>query len=745
MANDQSKRLAVDLVAKVDKLEKEMKKARNVANDNFSAIEKRGRQFAGRLEKDIGGAVSRVGGLFKEFGAGLIGGVGGLSGLVATTREIAKGIAEIGDSAKRAGLSNKAFQELSYVAKVNRVEVDSLVDGIKELNIRASEFAATGKGGAAGALQQLGYDSTTLAMKLKDPSELFTEIIGKLAQLDRASAIRLADEIFGGNGGEKFVQLLDQGEKGIRDQIKAAHDLGAVLADDVIAKADEVDRKFQAIATTIGFGVRGAIVEAVSALDDFLDRAKQITEQNDTNISAQLAAIGKQRLDIENELRRLNNGEGVGDGILGTSIGETSPAERIAELTRENEALAVQEQRLLAVSEARRKASAAAAASVQRPPISISTSASDTKNSFSSLDEIVSKYVEDVIKAESGGNANAKNSASSATGLGQFIKSTWLDLFKKNFPDRAKEMSDATILALRSDAEISRKLIEAYARENADILRQAGVSVNEAALHLAHFLGPQGAVSVLTAKAGTPVSQVLGSDAIAANPSILGNGATVDDVISYANKRAGAAAQIEADYKAAKEAVKEFDAAQKLASQSAEQLGSAVGGALKGLMDAFADGKLEASELLGIVTQLAGALLRMPGGIIGQGGFLGGLLGSVLHTGGVAGSSGTKRSVSPAAFVGAPRYHSGGVAGLKPGEIPAILQRGELIIPRGGKMPAVGGGGGQSVIINAPINAPGADAAQLARVERSVQELGKNIPKMVVATNRQVKVRNQRP
>lgn len=43
------------------------------------------------------------------------------------------------------------------------------------------------------------------------------------------------------------------------------------------------------------------------------------------------------------------------------------------------------------------------------------------------------------------------------------------------------------------------------------------------------------------------------------------------------------------------------------------------------------------------------------------------------------------------------------------------------------------GGGGSSIVINAPINAPGADAAALARVERSVHELGRNIPKMVDA------------
>lgn len=73
-------------------------------------------------------------------------------------------------------------------------------------------------------------------------------------------------------------------------------------------------------------------------------------------------------------------------------------------------------------------------------------------------------------------------------------------------------------------------------------------------------------------------------------------------------------------------------------------------------------------------------------------------------------------------FAGARRYHKGGVAGLMPGEVSVILQRGEVVIPKGGVRSA----GGQSIVIHAPINAPGADAAALAHVKRSVQEFGTN-------------------
>jgi hypothetical protein len=56
---------------------------------------------------------------------------------------------------------------------------------------------------------------------------------------------------------------------------------------------------------------------------------------------------------------------------------------------------------------------------------------------------------------------------------------------------------------------------------------------------------------------------------------------------------------------------------------------------------------------------------------------------SVAHGGGTAGASlWMQRTVSPLLFGNAPRYHSGGVAGLRSDEVPAILQRGEIIRTR---------------------------------------------------------------
>jgi hypothetical protein len=58
----------------------------------------------------------------------------------------------------------------------------------------------------------------------------------------------------------------------------------------------------------------------------------------------------------------------------------------------------------------------------------------------------------------------------------------------------------------------------------------------------------------------------------------------------------------------------------------------------------------------------------------------GGILSGIFHTGGIVGDGGQLRAVNPLVFANAPRYHTGGMAGLKPNEVPAILQRGEEVL-----------------------------------------------------------------
>jgi hypothetical protein len=267
--------------AEVGKLRSDFNKATGIVDGSMTKMERSSRKAAKGIESNMTQAAQKIGGAFKSFGTGLFAGLaaGGIAGIVNQFGAVASSVASIGDEAKRAGLSAKAFQELGYVAKANRIEVDALTDGMKELSLRADEYIATGKGSAAESFQRLGISAEELKKKLQDPSALFTEIIGKLSQLDKAAQIRISDELFGGTGGEKFVQLISQGEQGIKDTIAEAHRLGAVMDDEVIASAAELDKKFNAIATTVGTALKTAIVEAATELQKFIDQFRAFDER----------------------------------------------------------------------------------------------------------------------------------------------------------------------------------------------------------------------------------------------------------------------------------------------------------------------------------------------------------------------------------------------------------------------------------------------------------------------------------
>ena len=112
-----------------------------------------------------------------------------------------------------------------------------------------------------------------------------------------------------------------------------------------------------------------------------------------------------------------------------------------------------------------------------------------------------------------------KNKNSSASGVGQFLDSTWSDFAAAN-PDLFKGMTPAQVMAAKSDPGLGAKAITWLAQRNAGVLSGAGATPTGQSLGIAHYIGPTAAAKVMAAPDNAPVSSFVSPDAVQANKEI---------------------------------------------------------------------------------------------------------------------------------------------------------------------------------------------------------------------------------
>lgn len=136
-------------------------------------------------------------------------------------------------------------------------------------------------------------------------------------------------------------------------------------------------------------------------------------------------------------------------------------------------------------------------------------------------------------KIESGDRPYIKAGSSSASGLYQFIRATWIG-------EGGKWGSDMSLAFGGLKPPVSEQLARAktFTEKNAAILRQKGIPVNKASLYAAHFFGAGMAAKVIGADTDARADAIAGEAATKANPSIL-RGKTVGQFLTWLNKKTG--------------------------------------------------------------------------------------------------------------------------------------------------------------------------------------------------------------
>lgn len=138
-----------------------------------------------------------------------------------------------------------------------------------------------------------------------------------------------------------------------------------------------------------------------------------------------------------------------------------------------------------------------------------------------------------LAQIESGNRPYVKAASSSASGLYQFIRSTWIGEGGKWGGDMSQAFG-----GLKPTVEEQLQRAKTFTAKNADFLRSRSIPINKASLYAAHFFGPQTAARVIGADVNERADLIAGNAATVANPSIL-KGKTVGQFLTWLHKKTG--------------------------------------------------------------------------------------------------------------------------------------------------------------------------------------------------------------
>lgn len=589
----------------------------------------RGIARARRRATGLGGVFDRVGRRAAALGRTMaLAFAGGSVALFAVVRRAIETADQIGKTAQRIGLSAEALQELRFAARRAGVDLDTFDQALSAMVRRAGE-AQRGNEAFAEAFRAVGLSAEEL--RQLRPEEILRRVADGLARIpNEAEQIAVADQIFS-EAGRRIINVLRLTSRGFDAAAAAAHRLGVILTDETIARAARANDELSDMEQVLRLTATAAALELMPAMRRL---ARAMT---DPAFLAGLRETGKLLSRLIVILGRYGQEliAVIGGLVLFSTLSRIRVPPIIAGLL---------------------SAFAAAAAAM----IDFGGATDETGGA---VDELRSQL--DSL----GGGGGEVDAAT------QKIGEMTAALENQNFAleqvlGRLRDFP-ATVGQLRNDIELE----NAAAAANIDLSTRQGRAWAEAFRRGQDLRRTVADVEQILRTIQTP--QEAYNARIARLNELLRQGALNQDQFNRAVAQAGATLERQTAE------VQQFD-------HAVQGLGFQLDSVFRRMIDDLVRGEFSwrsfASTVLQSISRILPALPGLFGAGSAGGGFgLGGgifssLLGGLFHAGGVVGRTPVPLRLLPSeVFASAPRLHDG----LLPDEFPAVLQRGETVLPAG--------------------------------------------------------------
>lgn len=540
-------------------------------------------------------------------------------------------------------------------------------------------YAATQSGVSAEQFTQALANLSKYAEErgIGDINQAFLDVAKRIGSANTAiERLTIATDAFGARAGKYFVTLMQDGAAGVERLAQEARDLGLVMSTETAQSVGAVNDALDAFGLAVKVNVNNALAQALPLLRS---ATKWIAEFN----AAATGGGGQSTITstATNAVsRRLQEAK---DAVVSLERGDLSDPTRLKALDEGRKTIIALQAELanltpsLKAQEGATKASAAA-----------TKAWSDVTRGLRTEEE---RYLDErarVIAAAQAAGASEEDLANALSRVdAQYRKIETSSRAAASGRQAAVRSGDSEARAAAAEAARLDEQLDAEARRFKDLADPVAPLRRE--LDLLNQLLAAGKITFdVWAEAAFQVQERVG------------------ELVEPAER---AAAQVSEYWS---EAARGIQGA--MADFLFDPFTDGLQGMLRGFLDVIRRMLAEA-----VAAQLAQALF---GDIAGgkPGGYFGAFLAGMFHGGGLVGAPGPSRLMPELAFVGAPRYATGGLAGLRPNEMPAILHRGEEVLTAQDPRHRANGGASGVRIVNVIDPALAGDYLSSAAGERTI-------------------------
>lgn len=610
---------------------------------------------------------------------------GAAAGMGAFVKMTASSAAKTGDVADRLGVHVESLQELRHAAEMSGVAVQNFDVAFRRF-IRRSSEAARGTGAAKDAFKELGVSLVDNQKRMRNTEDIFNDVADAMGKIkDPANKLRLAFKMFDTDGAA-MVKMFENGSEGIKKFREQAQQLGIVLSEDAVRSSQRFNDSLSLIGKTAeGFKNR-VFAGILPAFENLAARILDISMNGqvmDGVINAISGAMNLLARGIGFVLDNLDHLVDLFKVFVGAKI--------ITYITAVGGAMLVLARTVGTAGKAMLLFS-----SITRVKLTtLAVLAGIIAKVTGTYDALLEKMKD----------------------VGRAVMDSLPEGMRTGIEDLGKKLKELTTDLDGTNSE-SAKLFASYigwSKEAVDSFGKAGAGAKSAADKMKEMAAEAARIFEATR---TPLEQFQARIALLNKMR-----ETLDEATFSQDTYNRAVAQAQDAFTKAEEAGNK-------AKQTFEQIGQSIAWTFSSAFQGLIDGSKRVKDVLADLLKQLGSMLMnsafqalFSGGKAG-GGILGNLFGGFKIPGFATGTN----------------YAPGGLAWVgERGPELVNLPRGSQVIPN---HMLGAGGGGVNVPIEINIDATGADASGLARVEQQLGKLKAEIPSMVISNVRKAQQSN---